>query len=35
MEYGSTGFEQAYKEREAEIFNEEVQRVAVLGGHYD
>ena len=34
-EYGSTGFEAAYKAREAEIFAEEVQRVAVLGGHYD
>jgi len=34
-EYGSTGFEAAYKEREAEIFNEEVKKVAVLGGHYD
>ena len=34
-EYGFTGFEAAYKEREAEIFNEEVKKVAVLGGHYD
>ena len=30
-----TGFEQAWKEREAEIFNEDIKKVAVLGGHYD
>ena len=29
------GFEQAWKAREAEIYNEEIQKVAVLGGHYD
>jgi len=29
------GFEQAWKQREAEIYNEEIQKVAVLGGHYD
>ena len=29
------GFEAAYKTREAEILNEEVASVAVLGGHYD
>ena len=30
-----TGFETAWKAREAEIYNEEIQKVAVLGGHYD
>jgi hypothetical protein len=30
-----TGFEKAWKEREAEIFNEDIKKVAVLGGHYD
>ena len=34
-EYGERGFEQAWKEREAEIFNEDIKKVAVLGGHYD
>ena len=29
------GFEQAWKQREAEIFNEDIQKVAILGGHYD
>ena len=29
------GFEQAWKAREAEIYNEEIKKVAVLGGHYD
>ena len=29
------GFEAAYKIREAEILDEEVASVAVLGGHYD
>lgn len=29
------GFEQAYKQREAEIHNAEIKKVAVLGGHYD
>jgi len=29
------GFEAAYKIREAEILDEEVATVAVLGGHYD
>ena len=29
------GFEQAWKQREAEMFTEEIQKVAVLGGHYD
>ena len=29
------GFEQAYKLREIEMLNEEVSRVAVLGGHFD
>ena len=29
------GFEAAYKVREAEILDEEVASVAVLGGHYD
>jgi len=29
------GFEQAWKEREAEMFNRDIQKVAVLGGHYD
>jgi hypothetical protein len=30
-----TGFEAAWKAREAEMFTEEIQKVAVLGGHYD
>lgn len=30
-----TGFEAAWKVREAEMFTEEIQKVAVLGGHYD
>lgn len=30
-----TGFEAAWKGREAEMFTEEIQKVAVLGGHYD
>jgi len=30
-----TGFEQAWKIREAEMINEDVKRVAVLGGHFD
>jgi hypothetical protein len=30
-----TGFEHAWKIREAEMLNEDVKRVAVLGGHYD
>lgn len=30
-----TGFEAAWKSREAEMFTEEIQKVAVLGGHYD
>ena len=30
-----TGFEAAWKCREAEMFTEEIQKVAVLGGHYD
>lgn len=34
-EYGMTGFETAYKQREAEIYNREIRTVAVLGGHYD
>jgi hypothetical protein len=34
-ENGERGFEQAWKEREAEIFNEDIKKVAVLGGHYD
>ena len=29
------GFEAAWKQREAEMFTEEIQKVAVLGGHYD
>jgi hypothetical protein len=29
------GFNAAYEAREAEILNEEVATVAVLGGHYD
>ena len=29
------GFQQAWKQREAEMFNEEIKKVAVLGGHYD
>ena len=29
------GFQRAWKAREAEIYNEEIQKVAVLGGHYD
>jgi hypothetical protein len=29
------GFNAAYEAREAEILNEEVASVAVLGGHYD
>lgn len=33
-EYGSIGFEAAYKAREAEIMNDR-DHVAVLGGHYD
>ena len=34
-EYGAIGFEAAYKDREAEILNEERQHVAVLGGFFD
>lgn len=34
-EYGLTGFETAYKKREAEAYNQEIKKVAVLGGHYD
>ena len=30
-----SGFEQAWKAREAEIFKEDIKSVAVLGGHYD
>ena len=30
-----SGFETAWKAREAEMFTEEIQKVAVLGGHYD
>lgn len=30
-----TGFEHAWKIREAEMINEDVKRVAVLGGHFD
>ena len=30
-----TGFEAAWKVREAEMFTEEIQKVAVLGGYYD
>ena len=33
-EYGSIGFEAAYKAREAEIMNDR-NHVAVLGGHFD
>jgi hypothetical protein len=29
------GFEQAYQLREIEMLDEEVSRVAVLGGHFD
>jgi hypothetical protein len=29
------GFERAWKERETEMFDEDIQRVAILGGHYD
>ena len=29
------GFEAAYEAREAEILDEEIATVAVLGGHYD
>jgi len=29
------GFEAAYKEREAQIYNEEIKTIAILGGHYD
>jgi hypothetical protein len=29
------GFEQAWKAREAEMYNEDIAKVAVLGGHYD
>lgn len=29
------GFEKAYKQREAEVYNTEIKKVAVLGGHYD
>ena len=31
MEYGATGFEAAYKAREAEILSEEIEKVANLG----
>ena len=31
MEYGSVGFEAAYKAREAEILSEEIELVAKLG----
>mgnify|MGYP000435549582 FL=1 len=31
MEYGSVGFEAAYKAREAEILSEEIESVAKLG----
>tara|TARA_Y100000389_G_scaffold66955_1_gene63165 strand:- start:204 stop:449 length:246 start_codon:yes stop_codon:yes gene_type:complete len=31
MEYGATGFEAAYKAREAEILSEEMESVANLG----
>tara|TARA_B100001093_G_scaffold396788_1_gene383973 strand:+ start:1127 stop:1378 length:252 start_codon:yes stop_codon:yes gene_type:complete len=34
-EYGSAGFEAAYKQRETEAYNREIKKVAVLGGHYD
>jgi hypothetical protein len=34
-EYGSIGFETAYKQREVEVYNREITKVAVLGGHYD
>lgn len=30
-----TGFEAAWKAREAEMYNDEIKKVAVLGGHYD
>ena len=29
------GFEQAWKAREAEMYAMDIQKVAVLGGHYD
>ena len=29
------GFEQAWKAREAEMYDMDIQKVAVLGGHYD
>ena len=29
------GFEQAWKAREAEMYALDIQKVAVLGGHYD
>ena len=29
------GFEQAWKAREAEMLQEDIKHVAVLGGHYD
>ena len=29
------GFEQAWKAREAEMYAIDIQKVAVLGGHYD
>lgn len=29
------GFEQAWKAREAEMLQMDIQKVAVLGGHYD
>jgi|TARA_B110000305_G_C18764980_1_gene327044 hypothetical protein len=35
LEVYERGFEAAYKTREAELLNEEVATVAVLGGHYD
>jgi len=35
LEVYERGFEAAYKIREAEMLNEEIATVAVLGGHYD
>ncbi len=31
----AAGFETAWKEREAKIYNEEIKTIAILGGHYD
>ena len=34
-QYGTEGFDEAYRIREEEVRNDEIMKVAVLGGHFD